>query len=282
MHRDLKPSNVLLAEDGVRVIDFGIARATEGQTALTHAGAVLGSPPFMSPEQVHGRAPTPASDVFSLGATLFTACTGLPPFHADSVPGILYKVAHSEPDLSALPPELQEIIAPCLSKNEEDRPAPGELLALIGDVAPTTRPWPTEVHRITAAQRTEIDRLVSLPDHTTSTAPAPLTPPPPGFAPPAVPPAPGPGAGPAAKTGSARRGRAAWLVAGGALVVATATTTALMLPGDAEEPKRKPVASGTASAPERTPESDATWNIPTPGSTPLSDLAGDALSAVPS
>ncbi|MGA5065570.1 serine/threonine-protein kinase [Streptomyces exfoliatus] len=162
VHRDLKPSNVLLAEDGVRVIDFGIARATEGQTALTHTGAVLGSPPFMSPERVHGQPLTPASDVFSLGATLFTACTGLPPFHADSVPGTLYKVAHSEPDLSALPPGLREVIALCLAKRVEDRPTPGELLTLIGPVAPTTRPWPEEVHRITTAQRTEIDALVSL------------------------------------------------------------------------------------------------------------------------
>lgn len=263
IHRDLKPSNVLLAEDGVRVIDFGIARATEGQTALTHAGAVLGSPPFMSPEQVHGRAPTPASDVFSLGATLFTACTGLPPFHADSVPGILYKVAHSEPDLSALPPELHEIIAPCLSKDEEDRPTPGELLALIGAVAPTTRPWPAEVHRITAAQRTEIDRLVSLPDHTTSTAPAPRTPPlPPGFAPPAV-------VGPAVEPGSSRRGRTLGLVAGGMVVAVAVTAAALLLP-HGEEPKGKPLASATPA--ERTPQPAETWDIPTPGSTPLSEV----------
>ncbi|MFC8706989.1 serine/threonine-protein kinase [Streptomyces anulatus] len=266
IHRDLKPSNVLLAEDGVRVIDFGIARATEGQTALTHAGAVLGSPPFMSPEQVHGRAPTPASDVFSLGATLFTACTGLPPFHADSVPGILYKVAHSAPDLSALPPELHEIIAPCLSKDEEDRPTPGELLALIGAVAPTTRPWPAEVHRITAAQRTEIDRLVSLPDQATGTAPAPHTPPPlPGFAPPAV-------VGPAVEPDSPRRGRALRLGAGGVLVVAAVTTAVLLSPLGGEEPKGTPTASGTTSAPERKPEPEPSRSVPTPGTTPLSKV----------
>ncbi|MDQ0987963.1 serine/threonine-protein kinase [Streptomyces sp. V2I9] len=261
IHRDLKPSNVLLAEDGVRVIDFGIARAAEGQTALTHAGAVLGSPPFMSPEQVHGRAPTPASDVFSLGATLFTACTGLPPFHADSVPGILYKVAHSDPDLSALPPELHEIIAPCLSKEEGDRPSPAELLALIGTVAPTARPWPAEVHRITAAQRTEIDRLVSLPDRTTSISPAPRTqPPPPGFAPPAA-------VGSAAEHGSSRRGRTLGLVVGGVLVAAAVTAAALLLP-QGEDPKGKP----TRAAAERTPSPDTTWNVPTPGTTPLSKV----------
>ncbi|WP_405186847.1 serine/threonine protein kinase [Streptomyces anulatus] len=275
IHRDLKPSNVLLAEDGVRVIDFGIARATEGQTALTRAGAVLGSPPFMSPEQVHGRAPTPASDVFSLGATLFTACTGLPPFHADSVPGILYKVAHSAPDLSALPPELHEIIAPCLSKDEENRPTPGELLALIGAVAPTTRPWPAEVHRITAAQRTEIDRLVSLPDHATATAPAPRTPPPPpGFAPPAV-------VGPAVEPGSPRRGRALRLVAGGVLVVAAVTAAVLLSPLGGEEPKGSPTAS--VSAPERKPEPvpEPSRSVPTPGTTPLSKVPDKHATALP-
>ncbi|MEU7298524.1 protein kinase, partial [Streptomyces exfoliatus] len=267
VHRDLKPSNVLLAEDGLRVIDFGIARATEGQTALTHTGAMLGPPPFMSPEQVHGQPLTPASDVFSLGATLFTACTGLPPFHADSVPWTLYKVAHAEPDLSALPPELREF-APCLAKRVEDRPTPGELLTLIGPVAPTTRPWPEEVHRITTAQRTEIDALLSLAVHAERTVPVPqASPPPPGFGPPApclaVP-------GQLEKPGPARRGRTARLAAGGVLVAAAATV--LLMPRGEEEPNAKPIASGTASAPERKPEPATTWSVPTPGSTPLSKV----------
>lgn len=79
VHRDLKPSNVLLAEDGPRVIDFGISRATEA-SAVTRTGLVFGSPGFMSPEQAEGREVGPPSDVFSLGAVLAFAAAGEGPF----------------------------------------------------------------------------------------------------------------------------------------------------------------------------------------------------------
>jgi serine/threonine protein kinase len=79
VHRDLKPSNVLLAEDGPRVIDFGISLAAEA-SVLTQAGTVMGSPGFMSPEQAEGREVGPPSDVFSLGAVLAFAATGQGPF----------------------------------------------------------------------------------------------------------------------------------------------------------------------------------------------------------
>jgi serine/threonine protein kinase len=85
VHRDLKPANVLLAEDGPRVIDFGISQAAEA-TALTHADLVIGSPGFMSPEQADGRPVGPASDVFSLGAVLAFAATGQGPFGSGSAP----------------------------------------------------------------------------------------------------------------------------------------------------------------------------------------------------
>ncbi|MFD3518641.1 serine/threonine-protein kinase [Streptomyces sp. NPDC058657] len=161
VHRDLKPSNVLLAEDGVRVIDFGIARAAEGQTKLTHTGALVGSPPFMAPEQVDGRQLTAAADVFSLGSTLVMACTGRPPFTGTSVPGILYNVAHSEPDLSAVPPAMLPLIEACLAKDPAQRPSPQALLSIIGPVRPSARPWPEAVHQLALAQRTEIDRYVT-------------------------------------------------------------------------------------------------------------------------
>ncbi|WP_327355258.1 serine/threonine-protein kinase [Streptomyces sp. NBC_01304] len=161
VHRDLKPSNVLLAEDGVRVIDFGIARAAEGQTKLTHTGVMVGSPPFMAPEQVDGRQLTAAADVFSLGSTLVMACTGRPPFAGTSVPGILYNVAHSEPDLSAVPPGMLTLIEPCLAKDPAQRPSPQDLLSMIGPVRPAARPWPEAVHQLALAQRTEIDRYVT-------------------------------------------------------------------------------------------------------------------------
>ncbi|MCX5197009.1 serine/threonine protein kinase [Streptomyces sp. NBC_00249] len=161
VHRDLKPSNVLLAADGVRVIDFGIARAVGDQTRITRTGALVGSPAFMSPEQITGGEPTPASDVFSLGATLVTACTGKPPFAGNSVPRLLHEVVHGEPDLSAVPPGLHGIVAPCLAKDPAARPTPRELLTMVGAVEPAVRPWPEAVHALIAAQQTETGRLVA-------------------------------------------------------------------------------------------------------------------------
>src|SRR5690349_22193892 len=85
VHRDLKPANVLLADDGPRVIDFGISRAAENHNTLTETGQMIGTPPFMSPEQLtDARSVGPASDVFSLGALIVFAATGRGPFDADS------------------------------------------------------------------------------------------------------------------------------------------------------------------------------------------------------
>lgn len=79
VHRDVKPSNVMLTLDGPRLIDFGIARATDGTASLTASGASVGSPGYMAPEQILGKGVTGASDVFSLGAVLAFAATGQPP-----------------------------------------------------------------------------------------------------------------------------------------------------------------------------------------------------------
>ncbi|WFB05671.1 serine/threonine protein kinase [Streptomyces sp. LX-29] len=154
-HRNLKPSNVLLAEDGVRVIDFGIARAAEGTeaTELTQTGWVVGSPAFMSPEQAESRELTTASDVFSLGALLAMAATGHSPFAGTSMAGTLYNVVHAEPDLSAVAPGLRTVVGPCLAKDPGARPAPEQFLALLGPVAAADPPWPPAVQRMIAAQR---------------------------------------------------------------------------------------------------------------------------------
>ena len=102
VHRDLKPANVLLAQDGPRVIDFGISRAIEA-SALTHTGLVVGSPGFMSPEQAEGRPVGPPSDVFSLGAVLAFAATGQGPFGTGSTPALVYRVV-LQPAEPRLPP----------------------------------------------------------------------------------------------------------------------------------------------------------------------------------
>ncbi|MFD3869403.1 protein kinase [Streptomyces sp. NPDC058623] len=179
IHRDLKPENVLLAKDGVRVIDFGIARVAEGPEAtdLTQTGWVVGSPAFMSPEQAQGRELTPAGDVFSLGAVLAMAATGHSPFAGTSMAGTLYNVVHAEPDLSALTtPELHTVVKACLAKDPAARPTPEQLLTLLGPVPPADRPWPPAVHRTISAQRADIDRLLGDTDRTLVPEPAPAVP----------------------------------------------------------------------------------------------------------
>ncbi|MFI2223393.1 serine/threonine-protein kinase [Streptomyces fradiae] len=134
VHRDVKPSNVLLALDGPRLIDFGIARAVDATTSLTSTGVSVGSPGFMSPEQIFGKAGggglTGATDVFSLGAVLAYAATGSAPFSGDSSAALLYKVVHEEPELGpALAGPLRDLVAACLAKDPAARPAPGDLAA---------------------------------------------------------------------------------------------------------------------------------------------------------
>ncbi|SOD84548.1 serine/threonine-protein kinase [Streptomyces sp. Ag109_G2-15] len=127
VHRDVKPSNVLLTLDGPLLIDFGIARATDGTASLTSTGVSVGSPGYMSPEQILGKGVTGAADVFSLGAVLAYAATGEPPFPGDSSAALLYKVVHEEPELGDLTGELREAAAACLAKDPTARPTPAEL-----------------------------------------------------------------------------------------------------------------------------------------------------------
>jgi hypothetical protein len=136
VHRDLKPSNVLVTIDGPRVIDFGIARAleTEGDEGLTRAGALVGSPGFMAPEQVRGDRITPACDVFCLGTLLAYAATGTLPFGAadSGAHALMFRIAQEEPDLSKVPEGLAGLVRDCLHKDPERRPAPAEVLARTG------------------------------------------------------------------------------------------------------------------------------------------------------
>ncbi|MGH4032430.1 protein kinase domain-containing protein [Actinomycetota bacterium Odt1-20B] len=127
VHRDVKPSNVLLTLDGPRLIDFGIARATDGTASLTSTGVSIGSPGYMAPEQILGKGVTGASDVFSLGAVLAYGATGESPFPGDSSAALLYKVVHEEPELGGLEGELRSVAAACLAKEPGARPTPQEL-----------------------------------------------------------------------------------------------------------------------------------------------------------
>ncbi|MER7025842.1 MULTISPECIES: serine/threonine-protein kinase [Streptomyces] len=133
IHRDLKPSNVLLTLDGPRVIDFGIARALEAVTdhGVTRTGEAVGSPGFMAPEQVRGDDLTPACDVFCLGSVLAYAATGRSPFGTpeSQVHAVMYRIAESEPDLTAVPEGLRRLISACLAKDPAARPSPAQLVA---------------------------------------------------------------------------------------------------------------------------------------------------------
>ncbi|KRV50880.1 hypothetical protein AQ490_13080 [Wenjunlia vitaminophila] len=133
VHRDVKPSNVILAVDGPRLIDFGIARALDATASLTRSGIVVGSPGYMSPEQVLGNPVGAETDVFSLGAVLAFAALGRGPFPGSNTAAMLYKVAHEEPELGDLDGALRTVARECLRKEPERRPKPAEVVrALTG------------------------------------------------------------------------------------------------------------------------------------------------------
>jgi hypothetical protein len=143
VHRDLKPANVLLAADGPRLIDFGISRALEGgATAAT--SLIVGTPAYMSPEQVEGHSVLPASDVFALGSLIAFAATGAAPFgggHSGPIV-VAYRVVNAEPDLSRVPAPLKSLVAACLAKKPADRPQLAQLMETVRDgSAPYQEGW---------------------------------------------------------------------------------------------------------------------------------------------
>ena len=134
VHRDLKPANILLDEDGrPKVADFGIA-ASSGGERMTQTGQAIGSPHYISPEQVSGQTATPASDVYSLGIVLYQLLTGVRPYEHDNVTAVAISHVDEEPDPPSahnedLDPTLDALVLRCLSKNPEDRYADGNELA---------------------------------------------------------------------------------------------------------------------------------------------------------
>ncbi|MGI5328769.1 WD40 repeat domain-containing serine/threonine protein kinase [Actinomadura nitritigenes] len=168
VHRDLKPGNVIMAEDGPRIIDFGIARPADAGS-LTSAGVVVGTFAYMSPEQVRGERAEPAGDVFSLGCVLVYAATGQGPFDAPTIPAIVYRVVNEEPGLDGVPGDLRELVGACLAKTPADRPGVEEILDRLGTHA--TDPTVTAPIAAAPTVTSPADRPVTVETPTTPRPP---------------------------------------------------------------------------------------------------------------
>ncbi|MER7515558.1 ABC transporter substrate-binding protein [Streptomyces sp. NPDC126499] len=282
VHRDLKPSNVLLAADGPRVIDFGISIASEA-SVLTQTGMVIGTPGFMSPEQITGATVGPASDVFSLGAVLAFAGTGSAPFGTGSPHSVNFRAVYEAPALDGLP-EGTEFVGRCLEKDPGRRPTVPELLAefaqTLGETAgqtyagglPNPTAWLPEAVALALTTPAASDP-VPVPDAVAAPAPDPVRAPAPtpDLVPapdsgPAPDPLPGPGQGAAPESAAAQE----------------SVPEAGRVPEPGPVPESAPAAAsapGPAPAPEPGPVPPSEpVPVPTPGPVPAREPAGEPAS----
>jgi len=181
VHRDFKPNNVMLADDGPRVVDFGIARTVNSQeSAVTATGMVVGTPGYLAPEQLTGAPLQPAVDIFAWGATMVFAATGRSPFEADTLPVIINRILNDQPDLSALHSPLREMVGRCLEKDAARRPTAAQaLLEMLSNAGVGVGPAPDKADMM--AQGTQLAaQLPPPPPVQRSAAPPPqsLVPPP--------------------------------------------------------------------------------------------------------
>src|SRR5579872_591594 len=134
VHRDLKPSNVIMAENGPRIIDFGIAGAG-ATTSITTGDFAVSTYAYASPEQVQGEIAGPASDVFALGGTLVFAATGRAPFGGEQI-AALYRIAAAPPDLAGVPDErgFRQLISECLAKSPDERPTLAAIMTRLSEI----------------------------------------------------------------------------------------------------------------------------------------------------
>jgi len=142
VHRDVKPSNVILGDEGAKIIDFGVAHASD-LSQLTATGINVGTPSYMAPEQAKSGEVTPASDMFSLGVLLYFAATGKLPFGEGGTAEVLFRVVYEDPDFGSLDqvsPALRDLVLRCLAKDPLSRPNAAGLVALTESAA-TAGAW---------------------------------------------------------------------------------------------------------------------------------------------
>ncbi|MET9239395.1 serine/threonine-protein kinase [Nonomuraea sp. NPDC003709] len=255
VHRDFKPDNVLIAADGPRVVDFGIARIIDSTGTIT--SRAIGTPAYMAPEQIAGDDVGPYTDVFSWGATIAFAATGTPAFEGKSIAVVLNRILNHEVDVGIMPEPLRGVVSSALSKSPADRPSADQiLLRLLGQ--PSTVGASTAVltrgvqvasddttpfNRVSAGSITDLPRPqpATAPSATapSATAPPPATTVPPATAPPTaasaatVPPEGGGLPYPVTEPslpGRSRRARV-WIAVGTAVVLLAAAAIALAMNG---------------------------------------------------
>ncbi len=267
IHRDIKPGNILVTRDRrVKVADFGIGKLLSGGTAdLTRTGQMLGSPAYMSPEQIRGEKLDGRSDLFSLGVVFYELLTGARPFPGDSITTLVYQILHTEPrdplELRAdLPAATRDMFARLLAKTPDRRPANATafLQEVRGIEAELAAIQPTQA--ITALQSGA--PAASAGSHSTPSAP--------GGAPPEM----GPAAEPLVRTGApTSRGGPLYLFGAAAILVALSLFLWIWRGSfrraeqvsAARTPAARPVSPETAAAPLPEPTAPAP---PTPEATP--------------
>jgi serine/threonine protein kinase len=259
VHRDVKPANVLITEDGsAKITDFGISRAL-GDASLTSTGMVTGTPAFFAPEVARGGESTFASDVFSLGATLYAALEGAPPFGSDdNAMALLHRVASGAINPPTRAAGLAPVLLGMLADRPEDRPTMTEAasalerldLAAVGATAPLPEVPPAGSDRASAA-------APARPSSTETAILAPVASDPPESSDPPQPPA---SPAPTGADEEPRRSRTALLLVG--LVLALVVATVLAVQGLRGEPSAAPPGVGpTTSAPA--PSASSTSSPPT-------------------
>ncbi|MFJ9345724.1 protein kinase [Streptomyces sp. NPDC101237] len=158
LHRDIKPGNVLLGRDGrVLLTDFGIAQI-EGDTTITRTGEVVGSVDYLAPERVRGHDPGPSSDLWALGATLYTAVEGRSPFRRTSPLTTMQAVVEDEATEPRNAGPLEPVITALLRKEPDQRPGPEETEHMLAEAAEGRRPNGAQAYVPTRSQVTEVPR----------------------------------------------------------------------------------------------------------------------------